>query len=279
MLFHVDVPPYASVTVVESALDQLVPVEFRADLVLELRDAAGKLVLAIVLEVQREKDPDKKYSWPVYLTVVRAKKRCPTCVLVVAPDVEVAAWAVEPIDLGLGQMITPKVLGPSVVPEVTGQARADEEAELAILSAVAHGNGPNGLDVVLAAFGALGRFDREHAAVYFQIVYNALREPMRRALEARIMERQTEAEAIFPPFIQKLIDQGQLKGMREGESRGIHEGELRGKRDALLRLLTRASIALTEEDRERVQSCSDLATLDRWVDQVLGAKTAADVFG
>ena len=34
-LFHLEVPLYASVAVVESSLDQLIPVEFRADLVLE----------------------------------------------------------------------------------------------------------------------------------------------------------------------------------------------------------------------------------------------------
>src|SRR5690349_9100622 len=73
ILFHLDVPPYASVAVVESALDQLIPVEFRADLVLELRDASSATVLAIVLEVQREKDPDKKYSWLVYVAAVRAR--------------------------------------------------------------------------------------------------------------------------------------------------------------------------------------------------------------
>ena len=58
ILFHVDVPRYASVGVVESALDQLVPVEFRADLVLELRDEAGHVVLSIILEVQRDGAPD-----------------------------------------------------------------------------------------------------------------------------------------------------------------------------------------------------------------------------
>lgn len=60
------------------------------------------------------------------------------------------------------------------------------ETELAILSAVVHGNGPNGLAVVAAALGALGRLDQEHAAAYFQIVYTTLREPVRRALEALI---------------------------------------------------------------------------------------------
>jgi hypothetical protein len=101
-LFGVEIPPYASAAVVESSLDQLIPIEFRADLVIELRAADGTLVLAIVLEVQRDEDPDKKFAWPVYLAVVRAKKRCPTCILVIAPDARVAAWAAERIHLGLG---------------------------------------------------------------------------------------------------------------------------------------------------------------------------------
>ena len=45
----------------------------------------------------------------------------------------------------------------------------------------------------------------------------------------------------------------------------------------LLRLVERAGIAFSEDDRARVQACTDLATLDRWIDNVLVAKTAADV--
>jgi hypothetical protein len=151
---------------------------------------------------------------------------------------------------------------------------------------VAHGNGPNGLAVVQAAFGVLGRLDQEHAAVYFQIIYNALREPMQQALEALSMERQIEGNATFPPFAQRLIDrgkvdglrEGKVDGLREGKLDGLREGKLDGLRDALLRLLSRAGIALTDDDRSRVQACTDPATLDRWIKNVLGAKTAADVF-
>ncbi|XXX76559.1 hypothetical protein WMF30_53815 [Sorangium sp. So ce134] len=273
-LFHVEVPPYALVGVVESSLDQLIPVEFRADLVLELRDASGALVLAIVLEVQRDVDPNKKFSWPTYVTVVRAKKRCRAIVLVIAPDAFVAAWAAQNIDLGLGLgNVAPLVLGPAVVPEITDPAEAEAETELAVLSAVAHGNGPNGLTVVQAALIGLGRLDQEHAMVYFQLIWNGLREPMRQALEVLVMERQIEGEATFPPFVQRLID----RGKREGELKGLREGELKGKRDTLLRLLARAGIVLTENESARIQACTDIATLDRWIDNVLGAKTAAEV--
>ena len=37
-------------------------------------------------------------------------------------------------------------------------------------------------------------------------------------------------------------------------------------------------ITLTENDHARIQACADAATLDRWIENVLGAKTAADVF-
>jgi hypothetical protein len=266
LLFGVDVPPHASAAVVESSLDQLVPVEFRADLVLELRDDEGAIVLAIVVEVQRDEDPDKKFSWPVYVTVVRAKKRCDTVVLVIAPDAAVAAWAAENIDLGLGLgNVKPLVLGPAAVPEITDPAEAEKEPELAVLSAVAHGNGPNGRAVIETALVALGRLDAEHAAVYFHIIWNALREPMRRALEALVMERQAEKKMTFPPFMQRLIDDG------------TRAGELKGRREALFRLVARAGITLTEDDRARIAACDDPATLDRWVTNVLGAKTAADV--
>ncbi|AUX24165.1 hypothetical protein SOCEGT47_047020 [Sorangium cellulosum] len=283
-LFHVEVPPHASVAVVESSLDQLIPAEFRADLVLELRDANGALVLAIVLEVQRHVDPDKKFSWPMYVTGVRARKRCATVVLVVAPDAAVAAWAAESIDLGLGLgTIKPLVLGPAVVPEITDPAVAESEmeTELAVLSAMAHGNGPNGLTVLQAALAALGRLDQEHAMVYFQLIWDGLREPMQQALEALVMERQIEGEAKLPPFMQRLIErgmrEGELKGMREGKLEGMREGELKGKKETLLRLLARSGIVLAENESARIQACSDVATLDRWIENVLGAKTATEV--
>lgn len=45
-----------------------------------------------------------------------------------------------------------------------------------------------------------------------------------------------------------------------------------------MRLLDHAGLALNEEDRARLQSCTDAATLDRWLENFLrGAKSAAAV--
>jgi hypothetical protein len=294
ILFHLDVPPHASVRVGDTGLDQLIPVEFRADLVLELRDEQDRVVFAIVLEAQRERQGRKRYTWPVYVSVARAERECPTVPLVIAVDADVAAWAAEKIDLGLSLCtLQPLVLGPATVPVITDPALAEREVELAILSAMAHGNGPDGLAVVQNALDALGRLDREHAAVYFQIIWDVLREPMQRALEALVMERQTEGKIEFPPFAQKIFErgiheglregkldglrEGKLDGLREGKLDGLREGKLDGLREALLRLLNRAGISLSEDERARVQTCADPATLDRWIENVLGAKTAREV--
>jgi hypothetical protein len=194
------------------------------------------------------------------------------------PTLEHNALVEQPIDLGLGfGTVRPVVLGPTSVPEVTDPAVAERETELAVLSAVAHGNKANGLAVVQAALVALSRLDREHAAVYFQIIWNGLREPIQRALEALVMERQAEGETKFPPFAQRIFERGIHEGRLEGRLEGELKGELKGKRDTLLRLLARAGITLTEDEAARVRTCDDPALLDRWVDNVLGAKTASDV--
>jgi hypothetical protein len=56
------------------------------------------------------------------------------------------------------------------------------------------------------------------------------------------------------------------------------EGELKARHDVLLRLLSRAGFVLTLENRTRILACTDVATLDKWVDNVLGAKSIVDVF-
>ena len=79
----------------------------------------------------------------------------------------------------------------------------------------------------------------------------------------------------WPSRTREALSPSPIKRARGEE--GVVEGKIEGKRDALFRLLGRAGIALSEDDRARVQACSNATTLDRWLDNVLGAKTAADV--
>ena len=83
-----ELPPWSEARVESAEFTQVVPTEYRADLVVLLLD--GKPILAIVVEVQLSRDEDKRKSWPLYLTSLRSRVNCPTVLLVVAPDKAVA---------------------------------------------------------------------------------------------------------------------------------------------------------------------------------------------
>jgi hypothetical protein len=44
-----------------------------------------------------------------------------------------------------------------------------------------------------------------------------------------------------------------------------------------LRLIARAGIALSEDERARIRACDDAPALDRWIENIIGAKTITDV--
>lgn len=71
---------------------------------------------------------------------------------------------------------------------------------------------------------------------------------------------------------------GHKAGLAEGHKSGLAEGVANGKRDTLLRLLNRAGIEVPEQDLARIQACNDAAVLDKWIENVFGAKQITDVF-
>jgi hypothetical protein len=113
----VKLPGWQQAQLGPSDLTDLVPTEYRADTVVVLyrddgvppgspgpardpRPATATPVQAVVVEVQLGKDAAKRYTWPVYLSTLRARLRCPTALLVVCPQAAVAAWCADPIELG-----------------------------------------------------------------------------------------------------------------------------------------------------------------------------------
>lgn len=277
-LLGVTSPEFATAQVSEAGAEQLTPTEHRADLVICLRDESGAAVQAIVVEVQRRRDPEKSWIWPAYAANIRAKRHCPTTLLVVAVDAGVAAWANEAIQIGPGMRdFKPLVLGPSVLPAVTEAEQAVAAPELAILSAMAHGNSSQGLAVVQASLAAINQLGDDHAAAYFHAVYNGLGDVIRAAVEQIIMQQAQTTEPL-PPFLQQFVDRGISEGETKGKAAGEAIGETKGRAHALIRLLTRAGLPLTDADRQRITNCQDPDTLDRWLDNAWGAKSASDVF-
>ena len=111
----------------------------------------------------------------------------------------------------------------------------------------------------------------------FEVIPPALSEgPFREALE--IARKATFTNAEWEEYERsKMAEQDERGAISLAHKEGEHKGEIKARRDTLQRLLVRAEIALTEDDRDRIQACADTATLDRWTDNVFGARSIIDV--
>lgn len=265
-LLNVAVPAFTEARLAEASLNDLVPTEYRADAVVLLVD--GTPVFGIIVEAQLGADPDKRFTWPMYAVSARARYRCPFVVLVLTPDAATARSAAEPIDLGGGNAWRSLVVGPEGIPVVTDLAVATREPHLAVLSVMAHGRDPDVPTVVAvatAAATAAAGLPEPPRMLCFALIRSSLGAVARKSFE---MLPQNER------LLNKLLSEQQSRSFAEGQAKGRGEGEAK----ALLRVLERRGIATSAEQRERVLACSDLATLETWLDRAAVAKTAQEVF-
>ena len=166
--FDVQLPEYDEVRFESLDLNNLQPAEYRADLVSFLVQGSDK-VLGVIVEVQLARDEDKRYAWPAYVANLRARHRCPVCLLVVTIEESVARWAGKAIELGPGTRCIPWVLGPSNAPVVTELPDATANVELAVLSAIEHGQSADpalAKRIAAVALRASAGIDAERSRLY-----------------------------------------------------------------------------------------------------------------
>ncbi|CCK59084.1 Conserved protein of unknown function [Mycobacterium canettii CIPT 140070017] len=260
----VRLPEFVSARTEPGELTDTAPTEYRADRVIVLSGTAAP-VGAIVLEVQLARDDDKRWSWPVYVATLRARLRCPVTLLVICPDPRVAEWCAAAIDLGDGNRLAPRVLGPDRIPTVTDPVQAVAIPELAVLSAIAHGADPDPVDVLVALQAGLVAMDDVALALrYHDVVLAALPEAARHTLE-ELMTTGTDYEW-QSEFYRKRATLGRAEGRAEGEA------------NAVLAVLDARGIEISEPVRARVTGCTDLDQLDTWIRRAATATTVDDLF-
>jgi hypothetical protein len=251
----VALPSYNEARLVSIDLTQIRPAEYRADVVVLLLDD-GAAISVVIVEVQLAVDDDKHFTWPEYTTGARARYRCPASLLIVAPQPEIAAWCAEPIDTGIpGFVLTPPVLGCRAVPVITDPVEAARRPELAVLSAMAHGESERGPAIAAAVLAAVRGLSDERARFYGDLVLNSMNEAARRALEAMMKGYEYQSD-----FAKKYYGQGRQEG----------------ERALLLKLLCTRFGELPASAVARVES-AEVALIERWGERMLSAKTLADV--
>jgi hypothetical protein len=279
---HIALPQYSEARIESAELTDVQPAEYRADLVVLLYN--NEPVLGIVVEVQLSADNRKRYAWPVYAVGLRARMRCPVCVLVFTPHQAVVRWASTPIELGGGNTFCPLVIGPSGVPIVTDEARACADPELAVLSAMAHGDG-NDTDlaakIASAAIAASLALDPDRSMLYFDLVLTSLSEAARTSLQAMDPAKYEFQSEFAKRFLSQGRSEGRSEGRAEGRSEGLAEGRSEGRieGEALLlsKLLTLKFGQLDDTTAERLRAAST-TELEHWALRVLTATSLDEVF-
>jgi Domain of unknown function (DUF4351) len=251
----VELPEYDEVRTESSDLGNIRPAEHRADLVLFLTRGSHK-VLGVILEVQLACDEDKPYAWPAYIANLRARHRCPVCLLVITIEDAVARWAGRSIELGPGTRCNPWVVGPSNTPAVTELRDATENVELAVLSAIEHGQSadtPLAARIASAAIVASADIDAERSRLYLDLILISLSQNAPERIEAVMNSLGYEYQSDFA-------------------RRYIAQGKSEGRMEMVLKLLALRFGPLTEATQARIRSAQD-AHLDAVAERVLIART------
>jgi predicted transposase YdaD len=82
--------------------------------------------------------------------------------------------------------------------------------------------------------------------------------------------------AVYTDIINEAQEKGLELGIKKGRLEGVTEGVTEGERAVLVRLLTRRFGPLPKSAAARIRR-ANLATLERWTDCVLTARTLDDV--
>jgi hypothetical protein len=254
----VTLPAQVAVSLAPTDMSAVVPVQYLADMVVLISDAAtGEPVLAVIIEPQLRDSETKRYSWPVYVTTARRVAGCPAAVLVVlCPDPAEAAKCRQVIRTGHpGFDLAPVVIdsgGPPGRDGAGGPYLTVFAASMGGIDLESDAGAHRVLDAIASA--EVGEADRlRMTAIILRLASDAARQ---------ILEAMMTTSEYEKTFVERIHDQG------------IAEGEAK----AVLRLLDARHLAPSQEQRQRVTSCTDSAQLDLWFDRAITAGTAAEVF-
>jgi hypothetical protein len=236
--------------------------------VLELRDEGNDVVSAVITEIQLRIDKDKLFSWPLYITALRAKLRRPVTLLVFTNKRSVARWARESIPIGHPDFqLKPVVIAFDQLPRIVDPFYASKLPELAVLSTLAHPE----LEVAETAIDAISTLPDDQRQLYLDIILMSLPRKVRRLLEARMKGYVYQSE-----FARKYFYQGHDEGVVKGRNEGLHQGREQGLRAAVAAIAVAKHVDLSPAQQAAIDTLGEagLTTLLRALGRARSAAAA-----
>ena len=96
---------------------------------------------------------------------------------------------------------------------------------------------------------------------------------------ARQVTRQVLHSVVDAQRAEELMRSWGEELMERGMRRGMARGKAEGRAEDVLRILAARGFHVIDEIRQRILSCTDISTLDRWFDRALKASKLSNVLG
>ncbi|MFE0785952.1 hypothetical protein ACFW4T_06545 [Streptomyces mutabilis] len=160
--------------------------------------------------------------------------------------------------------------GPRAGPAARDRQPPDEAARdipLTVLSAALHRRDPDAgaiLQALASALKGLTAHDENTASIFIELTEQGL--------------GKTPAADLWRQIMAADLSFFQSETAQSLRAEGRDEGRVEGRVGALLLLLDRRGVSLSEGERARIVGCSDVEVLDVWLTRAITASTAAEVF-
>ncbi|PRP99365.1 hypothetical protein ENSA5_28740 [Enhygromyxa salina] len=237
-----------------------------ADLVLVVHTLDGRILEIWIFEVQLSWDRNKRWIWALLQAAFAAESRTNAMVVVVAPSPRLRAR--------MRRKLVPHVAPPLILLE-PDQIKLIDDADEArrrpletILGAVYHAREDSPFSArvagIRAALLALQTLDsiscRRYTVLVMSIAPTAV---VQQAME-ELRERGELDEGRFETFTEM---EREGYSFNHGREEGLHIGQIVTLRRAVVDILGLRGFAVSGGQRERIETCSDLETLERWYDR------------
>ncbi len=232
----------------------------------------------VVGEVQNKIDPIKRRRWLLAAAILHDETQHMGDVVVITASASVARWARKVAHVR-GPAGTRLQLTPVVVHLSLRRAKAllDPKApQLALCAAWAmqHRHGPAAARVVESALDLTDHLPPPLRQAQWRAIFDVLSDKMLSRLREAAMhpDRVTERPAVRKTRL-LLESIGEKRGLEQGRA----EGRAETARGALLVVLSERGLGLGDQERARIEACTDVAQLGLWLRRAVTAASVAEV--
>ncbi|QED27753.1 hypothetical protein FRD01_11015 [Microvenator marinus] len=236
----------------------------RADCVFLVQAAQEYYVIA---EVQREVDAEKPQAWTDYVAFMKGQGM-PVELIVVTFSTQVEAWASRPIQFTSRGSWTPTVIGPSTTPRMLTAEQLAENPWWGLFCSMVHARKDYAEPLYRATMNECiesyeaGKLTRRDMDAISDTILEVVTEEVRQ----HFMELDMRTRTFWEEF--------KAEAREEGREEGIEEG----LRASILRVAKARKLVLSTRHLEILERCHDQHRLEQWLEAIVTAADAKDVF-